>query len=100
MAGYVTGPTIAATAVRWNPDGSVTVLSGLAVDSIVMATAVNQLGEVVGFAMDANLQSWGVWWSADGSLNIRGSTRRCHQWPVCGTSTTAVWSSERRALRR
>jgi uncharacterized membrane protein len=67
VAGYVLGLGGAATAVRWNPDGSVTTLPRLAENGTTTAQAVNRNGDVVGTADDGE-QSFGVRWHADGSI--------------------------------
>ena len=67
VTGYVSGLGPEFTAVRWNPDGSVTTLPPLAENGVTTAQAVNRNGDVVGNAHDGE-QSFGVRWHADGSI--------------------------------
>ncbi|GLY46922.1 hypothetical protein [Lentzea sp. NBRC 102530] len=71
--GYAAGSVWAAgkdsQAVRWNPDGSVTVLTGLAQRAPTYGRAVNRHGEVVGEAYtDGSVSVLGVRWGADGTI--------------------------------
>ncbi|WP_089919850.1 hypothetical protein [Lentzea albida] len=67
VVGFVGGDGIGTTAVRWNPDGSVTTLAGLTENVRNTAQAVNRNGDVVGTADDGE-QSFGVRWRADGAI--------------------------------
>ena len=67
--GYVYSQTSDSKAVRWNPDGSVTRLTGLDERAASLAWAVNRHGEVVGEAYSANnFGVLGVRWGLDGSI--------------------------------
>ncbi|MFJ5990488.1 hypothetical protein [Lentzea sp. NPDC092896] len=73
VAGYVSGPGLPTTAVRWNPDNTVTVLARLADGAMTSAQAVNQVGEVAGNANSANDEAtFGVRWNTDGSVTNFG----------------------------
>ncbi|MFD4639907.1 hypothetical protein ACFWN2_21525 [Lentzea sp. NPDC058436] len=67
VAGYVNGSGADFTAVRWNPDGSVTTLPRLVANGTTTAQAVNRNGDVVGTAFDGE-RSFGVRWHTDGSI--------------------------------
>lgn len=60
-------------AVRWNPDGSFTLLAALSGDGETMGLGVNRHGDVVGHA-DVGRSSYTVRWHRDGTLTKLGDS--------------------------
>ncbi|MFS8104958.1 hypothetical protein LFM09_48440 [Lentzea alba] len=71
-SGSVWGTASDPVAVRWNPDGTVTVLTRLSERGASYARGVNRHGEVVGETFtEGNFAVLGVRWGADGSIITR-----------------------------
>lgn len=88
-AGINSEPGIAARAVRWNPDGSLTPL-GPRPTSRAAAYALNELNFVAGISDDSNISIIPTLWDASGKATILGTLGGYYAFPTHINERTEV----------